>query len=57
MPDQDGSIFDYVGIIAVFLLVAANGFFVAAEFSLVSVRRSRVTEMVDSTALQRAARL
>ncbi len=62
MPDQDGSIFDYVGIIAVFLLVAANGFFVAAEFSLVSVRRSRVTEMVaagrmNSTALQRAARL
>jgi putative hemolysin len=59
MPDQDGSIFDYVGIIAVFLLVAANGFFVAAEFSLVSVRRSRVTELVaagrmNSTALQRA---
>lgn len=59
MPDQDGSIFDYMGIIAVFLLVAANGFFVAAEFSLVSVRRSRVTELVavgrmNSTALQRA---
>jgi len=32
----------------VVLLVAANGFFVAAEFSLVSVRRSRVVSLVDS---------
>ncbi len=31
---------------AVPALVAANGFFVAAEFALVSVRRSRVDEMV-----------
>ncbi|WP_112806120.1 hemolysin family protein [Ensifer sp.] len=46
MSGSDGSIFDYLGILAVFLLVAANGFFVAAEFSLVSVRRSRVTELV-----------
>ena len=30
----------------VFVLVAANGFFVAAEFSLVAVRRSRVAELV-----------
>lgn len=59
MSDSDGSILDYVGILAVFFLVAANGFFVAAEFSLVSVRRSRVTELVaarrmNATALQRA---
>lgn len=44
---------------AVLLLVLANGFFVAGEFSLVAVRRSRVEELVaggSSTArvLQRA---
>ncbi len=32
----------------VLLLVAANGFFVAAEFSLVSVRRSRIASLVES---------
>ena len=32
----------------VILLVAANGFFVAAEFSLVSVRRSRVVSLVEN---------
>ena len=47
MPDSDGSAFSLFGIAAVFLLVAANGFFVAAEFSLVAVRRSRVAEMVS----------
>jgi putative hemolysin len=46
-------------ILAVFALVFANGFFVAAEFSLVAVRRSRVTELVEAGranagALQRA---
>jgi CBS domain containing-hemolysin-like protein len=35
-------------LILVLLLVAANGFFVAAEFSLVSVRRSRVVSLVES---------
>lgn len=30
------------------LLVAANGFFVAAEFALVSVRRSRVVSLVEA---------
>lgn len=59
MSGSDGSMFDYLGILAVFLLVAANGFFVAAEFSLVSVRRSRVTELVaqgrmNASALQHA---
>lgn len=37
----------WVGIVAVVLLVMANGFFVAAEFSLVAVRRSRVVELVS----------
>ncbi|HEY0178549.1 MAG TPA: hemolysin family protein [Dokdonella sp.] len=50
---------DLLRIAAVFLLVFANGFFVAAEFSLVSVRRSRVAELVaqrhaNALALQRA---
>ena len=35
-----------VRLLAVLTLVAANGFFVAAEFSLVSVRRTRVNELV-----------
>ena len=33
-------------LLAVLLLVLANGFFVAGEFSLVAVRRSRVEELV-----------
>jgi CBS domain containing-hemolysin-like protein len=49
MPDPDGSsISDLIGILAVFILVLANGFFVAAEFSLVAVRRSRVAELVSA---------
>ncbi|MBN9435823.1 hemolysin family protein [Bosea sp. (in: a-proteobacteria)] len=59
MSSPDGSMLDIVGILAVLFLVAANGFFVAAEFSLVSVRRSRVTELVaagrmNATALKGA---
>ncbi len=51
--------FDVLKIVAVFALVFANGFFVAAEFSLVAVRRSRVTELAaqrkaNATALLRA---
>jgi CBS domain containing-hemolysin-like protein len=50
---------DLLGIFAVLVLVAGNGFFVAAEFSLVAVRRSRVVELAASgrsnaAALQRA---
>jgi putative hemolysin len=50
---------DLVGLLAVLALVAANGFFVAAEFSLVAVRRSRVAELAangrrNASALQRA---
>jgi len=37
---------DLLKLFAVVLLVLANGFFVAAEFSLVSVRRTRITELV-----------
>lgn len=45
--------------LSVLVLVGANGFFVASEFSLVAVRRSRVAELVASgrlnaKALQRA---
>ena len=36
-----------LGILAVPLLVLANAFFVAAEFALVAVRRTRVAEMVN----------
>ena len=46
MPTGDGNWTDIVGILAVILLVAANGFFVASEFSLVAVRRSRVAQLV-----------
>ncbi|MBI1868946.1 MAG: HlyC/CorC family transporter [Methylocystis sp.] len=58
MPSSDGSI-ALTGILTVLTLVAANGFFVAAEFSLVAVRRSRVAELVtagrmNARALQRA---
>jgi putative hemolysin len=35
-------------IIAVLLIVLANAFFVAAEYSLVTARRSRVTEMAEA---------
>jgi CBS domain containing-hemolysin-like protein len=37
---------DLAKLAGVFLLVLANAFFVAAEFSLVSVRRTRVAELV-----------
>lgn len=47
-----GSFFQFLTVLA---LVLANGFFVAAEFSLVTVRRSRVEEMVNSG--HRGARL
>ncbi|MGH2593048.1 MAG: CNNM domain-containing protein, partial [Anaerolineae bacterium] len=37
---------DVIGLVAILVLVLVNGFFVAAEFSLVSVRRTRVQELV-----------
>ena len=48
MPTADGSLTNTIGILLVFVLVAANGFFVAAEFSLVAVRRSRVAQLVEA---------
>lgn len=36
-----------LGLFAVILLVAANGFFVAAEFSLVGARRTRIAQMAE----------
>jgi CBS domain containing-hemolysin-like protein len=38
---------DLLGLVAVVFLVLVNGFFVAAEFSLVSVRRTRIAELVE----------
>ena len=38
---------DLLGLLAIPVLVAVNGFFVAAEFALVAVRRSRVQELVN----------
>nr|MBA3806390.1 HlyC/CorC family transporter [Acidobacteriota bacterium] len=40
--------FAFFSIIAVLLLVFANGFFVAAEFALVSVRRGRIETLAKS---------
>jgi len=37
---------DWLGLAIVFVLVLINGFFVAAEFSLVSVRKTRIDELV-----------
>ncbi len=44
MPD-DGSTANVLGILAILVFVAANGFFVSSEFSLVADRRSRVAEL------------
>ncbi|GGB56905.1 hemolysin family protein [Deinococcus soli (ex Cha et al. 2016)] len=38
---------DLLGIVALFFLVLMNGFFVAAEFALVSVRRTRIDQLAD----------
>lgn len=38
---------DLLGLVVVVFLVLLNGFFVAAEFSLVTVRQTRITELVD----------
>ncbi len=36
---------DFVGLLAIALLVGTNGFFVAAEFSLVGARRTRIAQL------------
>src|SRR5687767_7169707 len=40
-------LFDLLRLLGVVILVFANGFFVAAEFALVSVRRTRVEELIQ----------
>jgi CBS domain containing-hemolysin-like protein len=39
-------------LLAVFVLIAINAFFVAAEFSIVSVRRSRINQLVSAGDVQ-----
>src|SRR5438093_4514571 len=41
------SLLDGVRVVGVFVMIALNGFFVAAEFALVTVRWTRVEEMVE----------
>ena len=36
-----------LGILAIFVLVGANAFFVAAEFSLVKVRATRIEQLAE----------
>jgi CBS domain containing-hemolysin-like protein len=43
---MNDSAIDFFRLLGVVALVLANGFFVAAEFSLVSVRRTRIAELV-----------
>jgi CBS domain containing-hemolysin-like protein len=43
---------DGLKFVAVLLLIAINAFFVTAEFSIVSVRRSRISQLVDAGDLQ-----
>lgn len=55
----DGSSASLAGVLSVIILVVANGFFVASEFSLVAMRRSRVAQLVaagrvNARALQKA---
>jgi CBS domain containing-hemolysin-like protein len=40
-------LFDTLGLLAIVVFVLSNAFFVAAEFSLVSVRRTRIAELVE----------
>lgn len=38
---------DLLGLLSLFVLVILNGYFVASEFALVSVRRTRIEQLVD----------
>jgi putative hemolysin len=42
------TIIEIIQLVSVVLLILMNGFFVAAEFALVSVRRTRVDEMIQN---------
>jgi CBS domain containing-hemolysin-like protein len=41
------ALWDWLGLLTIPALVMLNGFFVAAEFSLVAIRRTRVEEMIS----------
>jgi len=43
---NESGFLDILGLVAIVVFVLSNGFFVAAEFSLVSVRRTRIAELV-----------
>ena len=45
--DDPSWLWDVLGLLSIPALVALNGFFVASEFSLVAVRRTKVEEMVS----------
>ncbi|OQY94228.1 MAG: hypothetical protein B6D39_01745 [Anaerolineae bacterium UTCFX2] len=42
---NESALFDVLGLVSIAVFVLANGFFVAAEFSLISVRRTRIAEL------------
>ncbi|HXE80264.1 MAG TPA: hemolysin family protein, partial [Vicinamibacterales bacterium] len=44
MPDVSHLLW---GLLAIFILVFANGFFVAAEFALVTVRKTRIDQLIS----------
>src|SRR5215208_881766 len=44
-----------LGLVSVFVLVLANGFFVATEFAIVAVRRSRLDQLVEEGRVGAAA--
>jgi magnesium and cobalt exporter, CNNM family len=47
----------FLGLLAIMLLVLGNGFFVAAEFSLVTVRRTRIDQLIaEGSSTARAVR-
>ena len=48
---------EFMGLGLIAFLVLANGFFVATEFAIVAVRRSRLQELVDEGRLGAAAAL
>ena len=56
-PDESSLTLFVVGLVAIPLLIAVNGFFVAAEFALVAIRRTRVEEMVNDQKAGAAALL
>ncbi len=41
-------LFDLLGVLAIIVFVLSNAFFVASEFALVSVRRTRIAELVEN---------